>query len=256
MRRTLRKLKYTFTENATIAIIGLVIGTVLSTLFSKYVDWFAIAIIVSIAFFILYYKSLERTGEMIKLLDHIYGKAKGDIVFIDDAAVFYAEGQKLIDDAETEILIYNDYFGQEKAILGFNTTEQYFEKLNKKIKDIASKDDFRYICMIGVDNSVPITLSDKFKAHLAKIKTIGTEENSQRFMPLQWVAERPFYFSFTIVDGIYLRIALEGIYKGVGGVKSRVVGGFIIKDNEEITKRFRDEFIAISRISVDVSSRT
>ena len=241
-------------ESATLAIFGIIVGIILSDLLKQYLNWFTLSILSVVCFYILYYRSIEKTGQMVKILDHMYGKYNGNITFYDDTKTFYDEAQALLDKAEREILIYNDYFGQDRAVIGFNTSKDYFSKLNKKVKQLSSKDGFRYICMLGVDADIPIEPSDKFRSHLSVLNAMKTTANEEYLKPMQLINDRPFFFSFTIIDAEYLRISLEGIYEGTDGVNSKVVGGFIIKDNEEIVRKFRDEFIAIHRVSSDIST--
>ena len=254
LRNIQQKLRTNFIENVTISIVGVLLGLVLGDLFKSYVNWFILATTFSILFFILYYRSVQKTGYMIDILDHVYMKAKGEIAFYDDREVFFREGQRIIMQAEKEILMYNDYFGQKVAVLGYNTPDSYFTELKDQISRLSRKVDGRFVLLLGIDEQAKIDISPKFAAFASSIAQIRSNSKSPYICNAQRVKDRPFYMSFTVVDGMCLRISIEGIYQGKDGPVSQVTGGFIIRDNDAIVKKFRDEFLAISRVAAPLES--
>jgi len=209
----------------------------------------------TLAILIIYYKSVQRVNEITKVLSHIYGKCQGEIQYYDDPTAFYEAGEDMILSATKEILIYNDYFGQDKIIMGYNTPVRYFKKLEKKIKNLSSNTHFHMSCIAGCNSIQGAELSEKFKIHLDNLFAISNDKKMLgRILPLSFADTRTIYMSFTIVDASILRIAIEGIYLGNDGPSSRVVGGFIIKDNEEIVAYFRSLFLHMQKQSYAFTS--
>ncbi len=249
------KLSANFLENTAIAVISLLAGLLLSKLLDKYIEYFSLLLVFSLAILIIYYKSVQRVNEITKVLSHIYGKCQGEIQYYDDPATFYEAGEKMILSATKEILIYNDYFGQDKIIMGYNTPSKYFNRLEKKIKILSANKEFYMSCIVGCDSISGAELSDNFKKHLENLFNIVNDKKVlARILPLAYADKRTLYLSFTIVDAIILRIAIEGIYLGNDGPSSRVIGGFIIKDNEEIVAHFRSLYLYMEKQSYSFSS--
>ena len=62
------------------------------------------------------------------------------------------------------------------------------------------------------------------------------------------------YLSFTIIDASILRISIEGFLNEKGSLSSKVIGGFIIKNNDEIIEYFRNIYLDMEKLSFHYKS--
>ena len=202
------------------------------------------------AFLVIYYKHSQKLDSIKKILANYYGKKNGNITYYADPAELYKAGSEYVLNAKKEILIYNDYFGQQSIIIGHNTTREYFNALEARIKKNASDPSFKMMCIVAATSIESASLTDRYKVHLEKLYSIADKNNAiERISPFIHADKRAIYTSFTIIDGEVLRIVLEGIYVGDAKISSKVVSGFIIEDNEEIISYFRNLFLYIAQQS-------
>jgi hypothetical protein len=255
MKNWIKKLKSDSTEQASLAIFSLMVGLLLSDLLKNYINYFILLLLLTSAFLIIYYKHTQKINTIKNILANYYGKQNGNIVYYADPVDLYKAGSEYVLNAKKEILIYNDYFGQTPVIMGNNTTKEYFNALEGRIKKFASDPSFRMMCIVAASSIKSANLADKYKVHLEKLYSIAHQNNAlERIRPFIHADKRTIYTSFTIVDGEILRIVLEGIYMGDEEISSKVVGGFIIEDNEEIISYFRNLFLHTAQQSMAFNS--
>lgn len=255
MKRIIVNIKPDFLEKTSLATISLLAGLILSRLFDKYIDYFSILLIFVLAFLFIYHKHAQNVDDIAKVLAHCYGRCQGDIKYYDDPQVFYGVASNYLSEAEREILIYNDYFGQDKLVLGYNTTTQYFNSLENIIKKNSKKPEFKMSCIICSESIKGAILSEKYANHLHKLFSLASAcVAPDKIQPFIHADKRIVYASFTIIDASILRISLEGIYRESDGPSSKVIGGFIIKDNNEIIEHFRSLYYHTLRQSISYNS--
>lgn len=113
------------------------------------------------------------------------------------------------------------------------------------------------MCIVGANSIESVDLSEKNKKHLKSLFSISNQRSrigNNNISPFIYADKRNVYTSFTIINGEILRIALEGIYVGKEKISSKVVGGFIIEDNEEIIEYFCNLFLYTSGQSRKIES--
>lgn len=246
MRKFIGKLKSDYLEQASLSIFSLVVGLLLADLLNEYLNYFILLLVITGAFLIIYYKQTQRIGTIRKILSNQYGKRNGSISYFSDPKDLYKAGAEYLLNAKREILIYNDYFGQKSVIMGYNTTNDYFKTLENRIRKLGKDPNFKMMCIIGANTIKSANLADKYKEHLKSLFVISNQfkrDSMNNISPFIYADKRTIYTSFTIIDGEILRIALEGIYVGEDKISSKVIGGFIIEDNEEIINYFRNLFL-------------
>ncbi|MCI5157399.1 MAG: hypothetical protein D3906_02985 [Candidatus Electrothrix sp. AUS1_2] len=250
MKRILERIKTDYIEQASLAIISLLAGLLLSKLVDDYLDYFTILLVLTLAFLFIYYKHSQRVEDIAKVLTHCYGRCLGEIVYYDDPETFYEAGAEYVLEAKKEILIFNDYFGQNEVVMGYNTPEQYFRKLESTVENNSKDPAFKMSCIVAAEKITSAKLAGKYEEHLSRLFEISDRREKNQIQPFNHADARILYVSFTIVDGSVLRLAIEGIHRSNDGPSSKVVGGFIIKDNTEIIERFRSLYYHTLRQSV------
>ena len=256
MKNKIENIKTNFLENFSIAVISLIGGVILSQLFDlKYINYFILVLLFSLSLMYLYYRHSKQVENISDVLSYCYGNCKGDIQYFSDPKVFYSEASKHILSAEYEILTYDDYFGQKQITMGFNTTEEYYKLLENKLQTIISKNKkFNFSRIVGCDNLKDITLSDRYKKHLDFLFKISKNNAEVKIEPFLFRKERIMYLSFTIIDASILRISIEGFLNEKGSLSSKVIGGFIIKNNDEIIEYFRNIYLDMEKLSFHYKS--
>lgn len=255
MKKWIKKLKSDYVEQASLVIFSLMAGLLLADLLKNYINYFILLLMITSAFLIIYYMHTQKINTIAKILANHYGKQNGNIAYYADPADLYKAGCEYVLNAKKEILIYSDYFGQKSVIMGYNTTKEYFNILEAIIKKLAPDPSFKMMSIVSANSIKSANLADKYNVHLKNLYSIANQNNaSERIRPFIHADKRTIYTSFTIIDGEILRIPLEGIYMGDKEISSKVVGGFIIEDNEEIISYFRNMFLHTAQQSMVYNS--
>ncbi len=260
MKETIAKINVNILEKLALTVFGLLAGIILTELLKDtYIDYFLLCLIFILAFLYIYYKHSCHVENISTVLSDIYYNQKGDIKYFDSPKEFYKESSSYMLNAENEVLIYNDYFGQDSAPMGFDTSDKYYLSLEDKLK---KNNNLKLSCIISASDLRESILSERYQEHLNILFSIlQNRDDNSGITPFAFADKnkRPLYFSFTIIDNNILRIPLRGIVDTQEEKKfrpSKIVGGLIIKNNEEIITHFRNKFknteqIATKFISVD-----
>ncbi len=252
MKDKISKINISFIEKLALSIFGLLAGIILSKLLrDSLIDYFSLFLIFILTFLYIYYKHSSHVENISIVLTDLYSSGKGDIQYFDNTEEFYKTSSEYILKSTHEVLIYNDYFGQEKPPMGFDTSDNYYSMLEKKLNDL---NDFKYSCIISANTLSGTKLSERYKEHLNFLFDIIKNKKSN-IKPFAFAnqSQRPLYFSFTIIDNNILRIPLRGIVDNQQDKlfrPAKIIGGLIIKDNIEIINHFREKFKNTEQLAI------
>lgn len=252
MKDKISKINIGIIEKLALSLFGLLAGIILSKLIrDSLIDYFLLFLIFVLAFLYIYYKHSSHVENISSVLTDLYSNNKGDIQYFDSTEEFYKTSSKYIENSKYEVLVYNDYFGQEKPPMGFDTSDNYYLMLEKKLSNL---NDFKFSCIISANTLSGTKLSDRYKKHLNFLFNL-IKKKKRNIIPFAFANknQRPLYFSFTIIDNNILRIPLRGIVdkqQDKSFRPAKIIGGLIIKDNIEIINHFRQKFKNTEQLSV------
>lgn len=63
--RAFKNVKFNYVENATISVFSVLLGILLSKFWDKYLDWFALGVFFVVIFFVMFWKSAQKTTQLV-----------------------------------------------------------------------------------------------------------------------------------------------------------------------------------------------